>query len=200
MPFDNLLLETRDGLAFVTVSRPARLNALDARTIDELDAAFAQVSADPEVRGVLLTGAGDRAFVAGADIEELEGLEAGAARDLSERGQRVLRPHRVARQAGGRGGQRLRPGRGLRAGPRLPRARGLARTRPSGRPEVKLGLMCGYGGTQRLPRLVGKGRALEMLLTGEPVGAEEALRIGPRQPRRAPGAAPGGGRGRSCGR
>jgi enoyl-CoA hydratase len=177
LPFDNLLFETRGGVAFVTVNRPARLNALDARTIDELDAAFAQVSTDPTVRGVLLAGAGERAFVAGADVRELEGLDAAAARDLSERGQRLL--DRV--EWLGKPVVAAVSGFALGGGCELALAchvRVASEGATFGVPEVKLGLMCGYGGTQRLPRLVGKGRALEMLLTGEAVGAEEALRIG----------------------
>jgi enoyl-CoA hydratase len=177
LPFENLLFETRDGVAFVTVNRPARLNALDAQTIDELDAVFAQLSSDSAVKGVCLAGAGDRAFVAGADVRELEGLEAGAARDLSERGQRVL--DRI--EWLGKPVVAAICGFALGGGCELALAchvRVASEGATLGVPEVKLGLMCGYGGTQRLPRLVGMGRALEMLLTGEPVGAEEALRIG----------------------
>jgi enoyl-CoA hydratase len=177
LAFENLLVETREGAAFVTVDRPAKLNALDARTIDEIGTAFARLSADAEVRGVVLTGAGDRAFAAGADIRELQGLDAAAARDLSERGQKVLdriewlgKPVVAAVRGFALGG-----GCELALACHVRVADESARL---GVPEVTLGLMCGYGGTQRLPRLVGKGRALALLLTGEPVGAEEALRIG----------------------
>jgi enoyl-CoA hydratase len=177
MAFANLLVETRGGVAVVTVSRVARLNALDARTIDELDQAFAQLGADASVRAVVVTGAGDKAFVAGADIEALRELDAEAGKALSARGQAVFdriewlgKPVIAAVNGFALGG-----------GCELALAchvRVAAEGASLGTPEVRLGLMCGYGGTQRLPRLVGKGRALEMLLTGEKVPAAEALRIG----------------------
>jgi enoyl-CoA hydratase len=177
MAYENLLVAARDGIAFVTVNRPAKRNALDAATIAELDSAFTQLAADPAVRVVVLTGAGDKAFVAGADIEALAGLDAEGARALSERGQRVFdriewlgKPVIAAINGFALGG-----GCELALACHVRVAGEGARI---GTPEVKLGLICGYGGTQRLPRLVGRGRALELLLTGEPVDADEALRIG----------------------
>ncbi len=177
MDYTNLLVATRDGIALVTVDRPARRNALDQATLDALDAAFADLSADDAVRGVVLTGAGERAFVAGADVEALSRLTAGEARAFSERGQRVLdriewlgKPVVAAVNGAALGG-----GCELALACHL---RLAAEEALFGTPEVTLGLVCGFGGTQRLPRLVGKGRALELLLGGEAIGAQEALRIG----------------------
>jgi enoyl-CoA hydratase len=176
MTYENLVVETRDGIAFVTVSRPAKMNALDAKTIDELDAAFAAFASDPEVKGVVLAGAG-KAFVAGADVERLSRLDATSGRALSERGQRVF--DRI--ESLGKPVVAAVNGFALGGGCELALAchvRIASEDASLGTPEVKLGLICGYGGTQRLPRLVGKGRALEILLTGERVDAQEALRIG----------------------
>lgn len=177
MTWENLRVERRDGVAFVTVARAARLNALDAHTVAELDAAFEALGADPEVRGVVLTGEGDKAFVAGADIKELSGLDAEAARTLSRRGQKVF--DRI--EGLGKPVVAAVNGFALGGGCELALAchvRIASENAALGTPEVKLGLMCGYGGTQRLPRLVGQGAALEILLSGERVDAQEALRLG----------------------
>jgi len=167
----------RDGITFVTVNRPDKLNALNDRTVEELDAAFAAVAADPAVRGVILTGAGEKAFVAGADIAELATQSPVDGKERSIRGQRVL--DRIERL--GKPVIAAVNGFALGGGCELAMAchvRVASESAKLGTPEVKLGIMCGYAGTQRLPRLVGKGRALEMLLTGEMVDAAEALRIG----------------------
>ena len=177
MAYQNLLVETRDGITFVTVNRPDKLNALNDRTVEELDAAFAAVAADLAVRGVILTGAGEKAFVAGADIAELSTQSPIQGTERSVRGQRVL--DRIERL--GKPVVAAVNGFALGGGCELALAchvRVASENARLGMPEVKLGIMCGYGGTQRLPRLVGKGRALEMLLTGEMVDAQEALRIG----------------------
>ena len=177
MAYQNLLVETRDGITFVTVNRPDKLNALNDRTVEELDAAFAAVAADPAVRGVILTGAGEKAFVAGADIAELATQSPVDGKERSIRGQRVL--DRIERL--GKPVIAAVNGFALGGGCELAMAchvRVASESAKLGTPEVKLGIMCGYAGTQRLPRLVGKGRALEMLLTGEMVDAAEALRIG----------------------
>lgn len=177
MSYEFLKLETRDGLAFVTINRPEKLNALNARVLAELDAAFTSLHEDDAVRGVLLTGAGEKAFVAGADIAEL-------ARQTPLEGQRMARRGQAVfdRIAGlGKPVVAAVNGFALGGGCELALAchvRIAAEHAKLGTPEVKLGVMCGYAGTQRLPRLVGKGRALELLLTGEPVAADEALRIG----------------------
>jgi enoyl-CoA hydratase len=177
MAYQNLLVETREGITFVTVNRPDKLNALNDRTVEEIDAAFAAVAADPAVRGVILTGAGEKAFVAGADIAELSTQSPVDGKERSIRGQRVL--DRIERL--GKPVIAAVNGFALGGGCELAMAchvRIASENAKLGTPEVKLGIMCGYAGTQRLPRLVGKGRALEMLLTGEMVDAAEALRIG----------------------
>jgi len=175
--YENLLVETRQRVARVTVNRPDKLNALDDRTLAELDEAFAALGADPEVGGVVVTGAGEKAFVAGADISELADGGPRESRERSLRGQRVFdrleglgKPVVAAINGFALGG-----GCELALACHVRVASEKARL---GTPEVKLGLICGYGGTQRLPRLVGRGRALELLLTGEMVDAAEALRIG----------------------
>jgi enoyl-CoA hydratase len=177
MSDQNLLVETRDGVAFVTINRPDKLNALNDRTVEELGAAFEAAGADPAVRGVILTGAGEKAFVAGADIAELATQSPVDGKERSIRGQRVL--DRIERL--GKPVIAAVNGFALGGGCELAMAchvRIASENAKLGTPEVKLGIMCGYAGTQRLPRLVGKGRALEMLLTGEMVDAAEALRIG----------------------
>jgi enoyl-CoA hydratase len=177
MAYENLLLDKRDGVAIVTVNRPDKLNALNGRTIEELDGAFSALASDAAVRGVVVTGAGEKAFVAGADIEELAELDAVAGRAVSERGQKVF--DRI--EWLGKPVVAAVNGFALGGGCELALAchvRVASENASLGTPEVKLGLMCGYGGTQRLPRLLGRGAALEMLLTGERVRADEALRLG----------------------
>ncbi|HEY6552366.1 MAG TPA: enoyl-CoA hydratase-related protein [Vicinamibacteria bacterium] len=177
MDFLNLLIAKHDAVAVVTVNRPDKLNALDERTMVELDAAFSELGADETVRGVLLTGAGEKAFVAGADIAELATESPVGGKERSIRGQRVLdRIENLGKPVvAAIGGFALGGGCELALACHVRVASENARL---GTPEVKLGIMCGYGGTQRLARLVGKGRALEMLLTGDMVDAQEALRIG----------------------
>jgi enoyl-CoA hydratase len=177
MSFQNLKVETGDGIAVVTVNRPDKLNALNARTIDELESAFTDLGEDAAVGGVVLTGAGEKAFVAGADISELAAAGPREAREVGLRGQAVF-----SRIEGlGKPVVAAVNGFALGGGCELALAchvRVASENARLGTPEVKLGIMCGYGGTQRLPRLVGRGRALEMLLTGEMIDAVEALRIG----------------------
>jgi enoyl-CoA hydratase len=177
MAYQNLKLAAREGVATVTIHRPEKRNALDVETLRELEGAFAELDRDSAVRGVIITGSGDKAFVAGADIGELTAQTPASARELARSGQRVFD-----------GIERLsKPvvaainGFALGGGCELAlscHVRVASETAKLGTPEVKLGLMCGYGGTQRLPRLVGRGRALELLLTGEAIDAAEALRIG----------------------
>jgi enoyl-CoA hydratase len=177
MTYDTLKIETREGISVVTISRPEKLNALNGRVMNELDAAFAAIASDPEVRGVILTGAGDKAFVAGADIAELATLSPVEGKEVTLKGQAVLaRIEALSKPVvAAINGFALGGGCELAMACHLRVAAEAARL---GTPEVKLGLMCGYGGTQRLPRLVGRGRALELLLTGEMIDAQEALRIG----------------------
>ena len=171
--------ETAKGHAYalVTVNRPKALNALNRDLVEALAAAFEELGADPELDGIVLTGAGDRAFVAGADISELRDLTPEAAFQFARRGQEVMR---VIEGTGkpviaAIGGYALGGGLELALACHLRVAGPKARL---GLPEVKLGVIPGYGGTQRLPRLIGRGRALRMILTGDPVRSEEALAAG----------------------
>lgn len=177
MAFDNLILERDGAVATVTINRPRVLNALNLQTLDELRRAILELGRDDTVRVVILTGAGDRAFVAGADINELAVLTPAAARDQAHTGQHVFdlvenlgKPVIAAINGYALGG-----GCELAMACTLRLAADTARL---GQPEINLGILPGYGGTQRLPRLVGKGRALELMLVGAPIGAAEAERIG----------------------
>jgi enoyl-CoA hydratase len=172
-----LTFDLTDGVARVTVNRPDKLNALNAIVIAELGDAVTRIETDSAVRGVLLTGAGNKAFVAGADITELtaQGPSGGRARSLV--GQQVFR--RLERC--GKPVIAAVNGYALGGGCELAMAchlRVASENAKFGQPEVKLGIAPGYGGTVRLPRLIGKARALELLLTGETIDAEEARRIG----------------------
>lgn len=177
MEYENLLIERRDGVMWLTVNRPTKLNALNVATVTELDRAVAEAAADSSVSALVVTGAGEKAFVAGADIAELNGLGPEQAKEFGLRGQAVF----------GRLERLTKPvvaavnGYALGGGCELAMAchmRVASSNAVFGQPEVKLGLIPGYAGTQRLPRIVGRGRALEMLLTGRNVAADEALAIG----------------------
>jgi enoyl-CoA hydratase len=177
MSYKTLLLEIRDGIAFLTVNRPDKLNALNDQVVAELAEAAARLTSDPAVRGVILTGAGPKAFVAGADIGDLakQGVMDGRARALN--GQRML----AAFERMGKPVLAAVNGFALGGGCELAMAchvRIASENARFGQPEVNLGITPGYGGTQRLPRIVGKGNALYMLLTAEHVGAQDALRMG----------------------
>jgi enoyl-CoA hydratase len=177
MTFDNLLLERDGAIATLTINRPKVLNALNAATIDELRRGVLELKHDNAIRVVIVTGAGEKAFVAGADINELAAQAPAAAKELALRGQHVFdlidnlgKPVIAAINGFALGG-----------GCELAMActlRIAADTARFGQPEVNLGLIPGYAGTQRLPRLVGKGVALDLLLTGRHVKADEALQIG----------------------
>lgn len=178
MAYSTLLFDvTADGIATVTVNRPEKLNALNADVILELAQVAAHIAGDVSVRGVILTGAGPKAFVAGADISELAEVDGGSGASLAARGQAAFRAIE----------QLTKPviaavnGFALGGGCELAMACHMRLAAPHakfGQPEVKLGLIPGYGGTVRLPRLVGRGRALELLLTANTIDAEEAYRIG----------------------
>jgi enoyl-CoA hydratase len=177
MNLENLRYELRPPLAFVTIDRPRVLNALDRASMLELEQVFLDLSSQDAVRVVLLTGAGEKAFVAGADIRELAAVSAQEGEQMALLGQRVLQ--RI--ESCGKPVIACINGFALGGGCELALACTLriASTQARlGQPEVKIGVLPGYGGTQRLPRLIGKGAALKMILTGEPVGAAEALRLG----------------------
>lgn len=177
MTYQTLLFEIRDGIAFVTVNRPDKLNALNDQVMAELADVAERIATTPDVRGALITGAGPKAFIAGADIGDLsrQGPFDGKARAM--RGQAVLRRLETC----GKPVIAAVNGYALGGGCELAMAchlRIASDTAKFGQPEVKLGIAPGYGGTQRLPRLVGKGVALQLILTGEMIDAQEAYRIG----------------------
>lgn len=177
MTFENILFEIRDDIAFVTLNRPKVLNALNAPTLKELHAVTETIRGDNSIRAVVLTGAGEKAFAAGADIQELAQANAMDGRELALHGQAVFR----AIETCGKPVVACVNGFALGGGCELALAchlRVASETARFGQPEVKLGLIPGYGGTQRLARLVGKGVALQMILTGEMVSAADALRVG----------------------
>jgi len=173
----NVLYEKKNGVAYITLNRPKVLNALNTPTWTDLKTAFEDAKADAAVHGVILTGAGDKAFIAGADISELAHVDAYDAQESSRFGQDVLnlienlgKPVIAAINGFALGG-------GCETAMACT-IRIAAEHAKFGQPEVKLGLLPGGGGTQRLPRLVGKGRALQLILTGETISAQEAYRIG----------------------
>jgi enoyl-CoA hydratase/carnithine racemase len=177
MAFDHLLFERDGAVAIVTINRPKVLNALNAQTLDELYRVIVELKQDERARVVILTGAGDKSFVAGADINELAVQTPTSGREHALAGQHVL----DAIENMGKPVIAAINGYALGGGCELAMActlRIAADTAKLGQPEITLGLLPGYAGTQRLPRLVGTGKALEMILTGALVGAEEAQRIG----------------------
>jgi enoyl-CoA hydratase len=178
MPYRDILFEADEkGIALVTINRPDKLNALSSGVVAELKDAFGRVAADPSIRAGIVTGAGSKAFVAGADIAELASLEALEAREYALAGQQAFRLLETGRKPWVAAINGFALGGGLELAMACT-VRFAAENARLGQPEVKLGLIPGFGGTQRLPRLVGRGRALEMLLSGEPVTAAEAHRIG----------------------
>lgn len=177
MEFATLKVEERDRIAVVTVNRPEKRNALDAAVFAELGAAFEGFRDRKEIGAVILTGAGEKAFIAGADISVLAQCDASAARENARKGQSFTRLIETL----GKPVIAALNGVALGGGCEIAMActlRIAAEHAKLGQPEVKLGLICGYGGSQRLPRLVGRGRALELLLTGDAIDAAEAMRIG----------------------
>jgi enoyl-CoA hydratase len=177
MPFEHLRVEYEEAVAVVTISRPKVRNALNTAALGELEAALLDLQRAPDVRVVVLTGEGNQAFVAGADIGELGALRPAAAREHARTGQRVFdlverlgKPVIAAINGWALGG-----GCELAMACTVRLAADHARL---GQPEIGLGLIPGFGGTQRLPRLVGRGRALELMLTGAPIVAADAERVG----------------------
>ena len=177
MTYSNILLEKKNSIAYVTINRPKVLNALNTATMEELRSAFHDIKNDEAIRVVILTGSGEKAFVAGADIGELAQQDAVSAKVYAHRGQNVLN---LIENLG-------KPviacinGFALGGGCELALActmRLASDNAKLGQPEMKLGIIPGYGGSQRLPRLVGKGLAMQMVLTGETITAQEAHRIG----------------------
>ncbi len=177
MEFKNLVVEVENNIAVVTVNRPEKLNALNNETIEELDEVFSQLNENEDVYVIILTGSGDKAFVAGADISELNNLDEQKAKIFSEKGQKVF--SRIEKME--------KPviaavnGYALGGGCEIALACNIRLASDNavfGQPEVNLGIIPGYGGTQRLTRLINSGRAAQYILTGDMINAEEALRIG----------------------
>ena len=177
MNFENILFEKKNSIAYITINRPKVLNALNMATMEELRASFHDVKNDAGTRVVIMTGAGEKAFIAGADIGELAKHDPVTAKAYTHRGQSVLN---LIENLG-------KPviacinGFALGGGCEIAMActmRLASENAKLGQPEVKLGLIPGYGGTQRLPRLVGKGIAMQLVLTGDMISAQEGHRIG----------------------
>ena len=177
MAFDNLLIERDEATAIVTINRPKVLNALNTQTLDELRRAVLELQQDAGVRVVILTGAGEKSFVAGADINELAVQTPTGGREHALAGQHLfdLIENMGKPVIAAINGYALGGGCELAMACTLRLAADSAKL---GQPEIALGLIPGYAGTQRLPRLVGKGKAMEMILTGTPIAADEAQRIG----------------------
>ena len=176
MPFRNLLIEDRGAIRLITLNRPDKLNALNRDTISELHLAFDEAATASAVRVVVLTGTGVKAFVAGADITEMSGLSPVQARDFSRFGQKLM----VKIEQLGKPVIAMINGFALGGGMELAMAchlRVAADTAKLGQPEVNLGLIPGFGGSQRLLRLVGRGAALELCLLGQPIDATRALAL-----------------------
>lgn len=177
MDFEHVKYEIADQVATVTIDREKVLNALSMQTVAELDAAFAQAGSDDDVRVVIVTGAGEKSFVAGADIKEINGRDAKSGYEMAAGGQRTLRRLETM----GKPSIAAVNGFALGGGCELAMActiRIAAENAKFGQPEVNLGVIPGYGGTQRLPRIVGPGIAADLILTGRVIDAQEAHRIG----------------------
>ncbi len=177
MPNGLITFEVSEGIATIIINRPEKQNAMNAAVMDALNDAFTRVASDDSIRGLIVTGAGEKAFVAGADIAELAGHTPPEAHQMALRGQAVLRRLELM----GKPSIAAINGYALGGGLELAMActlRVASDKAELGQPEIRLGFIPGYGGTQRLPRLVGRGRALEMLLTGETIEAAEAHSIG----------------------
>ena len=178
MNYENILAEKENGLAIVTINRPTKLNALNKATIQELHEAFKTLDADKEVKAIIVTGSGEKAFVAGADISEFADFDVAQGGELAAKGQELLfdfvenlsTPVIAAVNGFALGG-------GLELA-MAAHFRVASDNAKMGLPEVSLGVIPGYGGTQRLPQLVGKGRAMELIMTAGMIGAEDAKAYG----------------------
>ena len=177
MNYKNILFEIKNNVAIVTINRPDKLNALNGETINELENVFSSIKNNPDVFVVVVTGSGEKAFVAGADISELHKLEVLSAKEFSERGNMVYRKIEDLEKPviAAVNGFALGGGCELALACHI---RTASENAKFGQPEVNLGVIPGYGGTQRLARIVNSARALEMILTGDMISAEEAYRIG----------------------
>ncbi len=177
MELETILYTVEDGIAVVKINRPKVLNALNHKVMEELELVMLKIKEDPSVKGAIITGEGEKAFVAGADIQEITKLDANSGLEFSLKGQKVFRLIETL----GKPVIAAINGFALGGGCELAMActlRVASEKAKLGQPEVNLGIIPGYGGTQRLPRLVGKGRALDLLITGRMIDASEALQWG----------------------
>lgn len=177
MNYENIIYEVKEGIGFLTINRPDKLNALNGRVIDEILHLLSEVKRHDEVKALVVTGSGSKAFVAGADIPEIQEIGLKEGLDFSRRGQEMNR--NLAEL--GKPSIAAVNGLALGGGCELALActfRILSESAKLGLPELALGAMPGYGGTQRMSRMIGKSRALWMMLTGDMIGAQEALQIG----------------------
>lgn len=178
MHFESILLSYKNDIAYITINQPSKLNALSKQVFTDLDNAIKEVAENKEAKGIILTGAGEKAFVAGADISEFKAYNASTAVDeLAKKGQKVFRKLETFSKpvVAAVNGFALGGGLELAMACHLRVASDNARF---GQPEVNLGLLPGYGGTQRLVQLIGKGKALELLMTADMIKAPEALQLG----------------------
>ncbi len=178
MNFNTILIETQDGLATITINRPKKLNALNKATIEELHTAFNTLNSDPSIKVILITGSGEKAFVAGADISEFAHFSVEEGGTLSAKGQELLFSFVESLTTPVIA---LVNGFALGGGLELAMSchfRIASENAKMGLPETSLGVIPGYGGTQRLPQLIGKGKALELIMTAGMIDAQEGLRLG----------------------
>jgi enoyl-CoA hydratase len=177
MDYENLLYETTEQITTITINRPKSLNALNYKTLEELEKSFVRAQGDPETKVILITGAGEKAFIAGADLNELALLNPIRGKEVSKKGQAIF----SFLENLGKPTIAVVNGFALGGGTELALACTMRLASPNakfGLPEVGLGIIPGYGGTQRLSRLVGEGRAMEIILSAEAIDAQEAYRIG----------------------
>lgn len=175
--FENIVLEMEEGIAFLTINRPGKMNAVNSATVEEIDRALSEIEKRSDLRVLILTGSGEKAFVAGADIGEVEQRDTLSGRTETRRRQEIYTRIEALEipSIAAINGWALGTGLELAMACTLRVASSKARL---GQPEVKLGIIPGAGGTQRLPRIVGMGRAMEMVLTGDPIKADQALAYG----------------------
>jgi len=177
MGYENLLLEIENSVALLTINRPKALNSLNPPTLGELSQAFAELQANPQVKVIVLTGAGEKAFVAGGDISVMQPLNPLQARDVAQQAQQLFNDIEYGPKVviGAINGYALGGGCELAMACDIRIASDNAKF---GQPEINLGIIPGWAGTQRLPRLIGRGKAKELMFTGEMITAEDAVRLG----------------------
>ena len=177
MNYPTLLTEITDGILTITINRPEKLNALNQQVQKELDEVFNEINANDDIRGVIITGSGQKAFVAGADISEFSDFTSKQAKEMSGNGHRIF--NKI--EASAKPVIAAVNGFALGGGCELAMAchmRIASENAKFGQPEINLGIIPGYGGTQRFPRYLGKGKAIELLLTADLISAQEALELG----------------------